>query len=74
MNMGLSARAMDRRGETNANSKHDARMRKPLMLIVSGAVASVVIGTVIVAGAAVLNYEPVPQHVEFQITKPSWDR
>ena len=72
--MGLSASVMDRRAENHANGKTDASRRKPLMLIVSAAVASVVIGTVIVAGAAALNYEPVQQHVEFQITKPSWDR
>ena len=44
--MGLSANAMDRPAQNNANSKHDANRRKPLMLIVSAAVASVVIGTV----------------------------
>jgi hypothetical protein len=66
--MGLSASAMDRRAEKIANGKHDARTRKPLMLIVSAAVASVVIG---VAGAAVLNYQPVQQHVEFEITPPN---
>ena len=69
--MGLSASAMYRRAENNVNGKHDARRHKPLMLIFSAAVASVVIGTVIVAGAAVLNYEPVQQHVEFEITPPS---
>ena len=71
MNMGLSASAMDRRAENNADGKHNASRRKPLMLIISAAVGSVVIGTVIVAGAAVLNYEPVQQHVEFEITPPS---
>ena len=49
----------------------NARTRKPLTLIVSAAVASVVIGTVIMAGAAMLNYKPVQQHVEFEITPPS---
>jgi hypothetical protein len=69
--MGLSASAMDRRTENYTNGKHDASGRKPLMLIVSAAVASVAIGTVVLAGAAVLNYEPVKQHVEFEITPPS---
>jgi len=69
--MGLSASAMDRRAENNANGKHDARRRKPLMLIVSATIASVLIGAVIVAGAAVLNYEPVQQHVQFEITPPN---
>ena len=68
--MGLSASAMDRREENYANGKHDASRRKPLKLIISVAVASVAIGTVM-AGAAVLNYEPVQQHVEFEITPPS---
>ena len=62
---------MDRRAGNKANGKHDARRRKPLMLIASAAVASVVIGTVIVAGAAMLNYKPVQQHVEFEITPPN---
>ena len=69
--MGLSASAMDRRAGNKANGKHDARTRKPLTLIVSAAVASVVIGTVIVAVAAVLNENPVQQHVEFEITPPN---
>jgi hypothetical protein len=62
---------MDCRAEKYANGKHDASRRKPLMLIISVAVASVAIGTVVMAGAAVLNYEPVQQHVEFEITPPS---
>ena len=69
--MGLSASAMDRRAGNKANGKHDARTRKPLTLIVSAAVASVVIGTVIMAGAAMLNYKPVQQHDEFEITPPN---
>ena len=69
--MGLSASAMDRQAENYANGKHDASRRKPLMLIVSAAVASVAIGTVVLAGGAVLNYEPVQQHVEFEITPPN---
>jgi hypothetical protein len=39
------------------------------MLVVSAAVTSVVIGTVIGAGAALLQYEPKQHHVEFEITK-----
>ena len=71
MNMGLSASAMDRRLENNANGKRDASRRKPLMLIVSAAVTSVVIGTGVGAGVAVLNYKPVQQHVQFEITPPN---
>jgi len=44
------------------------------MLIVSVAVTSVVMGMVIVAAAALLQYKPAQRHVEFEITKPSWDR
>jgi hypothetical protein len=69
--MGLSASTTDRRAENYANGKHDASRRKPLMLIISAAVASVAIGTVVLAGAAVLNYEPAQQHVEFEITPPN---
>ena len=69
--MGLSASAMDRRAENNANGNHDASRRKPLMLIVSAGVANLVIASIIVAGAAVLNYKPVQQHVEFEITPPN---
>ena len=68
--MGLSASAMDRRAENSAHGNHNTGRRKPLMLIISAAVASVVIAAVIVTTAAVLNYEPVRQHVEFQITPP----
>ena len=42
-------------------------MRK--VLIISAAVASVVIGGAIVAGAAMLQYKPVQQHVEVEITQ-----
>ena len=69
--MAASVSRWDRRAENKANGKHDARTRRPLMLIVSAAVASVVIGTVIVAGAAMLNYKPVQEHVEFEITPPN---
>ena len=47
-------------------------MRK--VLIISVSVASVFIGGGILAGVAMLQYQPVQQHVEVQITKPSWDR
>ena len=47
-------------------------MRK--VLIISVSVASVFIGGCILAGAALLQYKPAQQHVEVQITKPSWDR
>jgi len=65
--MGLSASAMDRRAKNYANGKHDASRRKPLMLIISAAVASLVLGTVIVAGAAMLQYKPTQQHVEVEL-------
>ena len=64
--MGLSASAIDRRAENYANSKPNSSSRKPLMLILSAAIASVVIGTV-VAGAAMLQYKPTQQHVEIEI-------
>ena len=58
---------MERRAESNADG--NVSRRKPLMLIISSAVASVVIASVVVAGAAMLNYKPVPQHVEVEITQ-----
>ena len=64
--MGLSAGAIDSRAGDRANG--NATKRKPLMII-SAAVASVVIGSAILAGAAVLNYKPVQQHVEIDITQ-----
>jgi hypothetical protein len=42
-------------------------MRKAL--IIAAAVASVALAGIIVAGAAVLNYNPVQQHVEIEITQ-----
>lgn len=42
-------------------------MRKGL--IISASTASVFIGGCILAGAAMLQYKPAPQHVEFEITK-----
>ena len=47
-------------------------MRK--MVIISVSIASVFIGGCILAGAALLQYEPAQQHVEVQVTKASWDR
>ena len=47
-------------------------MRKAV--IISASIASVFIGGCILAGAALLQYKPAQQHVEVQITKPSWDR
>jgi len=64
--MGLSASAVEHRAENYGNGNRDARSRKPLMMIISGAVASVVIG-VIATGAAVLNYQPTRQHVEVEL-------
>ena len=64
--MGLSAGPVERRAEHYANSRDGSR-RKPLMPIISVAIASVVIGTVIVAGAAILQYQPIQQHVELEL-------
>ena len=47
-------------------------MRK--MVIISASIASVFIGGCILAGAALLQYEPAQQHIEVQVTKASWDR
>ena len=47
-------------------------MRKTV--IISASIASVFIGGCILAGAAMLQYKPARQHVEYEITKPSWDR
>jgi hypothetical protein len=41
-------------------------MRKALIVLAS--IASVVIGGYILAGAAMLQYQPAPQHVELEIT------
>jgi hypothetical protein len=43
-------------------------------LIVSVSIASVFVGGCILAGAAMLQYKPAQQHVEIEITKPSWAR
>ena len=47
-------------------------MRK--VLIISASVASVFIGGCILAGTAMLQYQPAQEHVEAQITRSSWDR
>lgn len=47
-------------------------MRKAL--IISASIAFVFIGGGFLAGAAMLQYEPTQQHVQFEITKASWDR
>ena len=69
--MGLSATAMDGRTDKHANGNRNANRRKPLILLISGAVASLLIGTAIAAGTAVLNYKPAQQHVQFEITPPN---
>jgi hypothetical protein len=65
--MSLFASPVERRAENYANGNHNASRRKPLMLIISAAVASVAIGTVILAGAAILQYQPTRQHVEVEL-------
>jgi hypothetical protein len=67
--MGLSAGPVERRAENYANGNGDAINRKPLVLFISAAIASVAGAGFIVAGAAVLNYKPVQQHVEIDITQ-----
>jgi len=67
--MGLSAGPVECRAENYANGNRDASSRKPLMLVISAAIASVAVAGVIVAGAAVLNYKPVQQHVEVDMTQ-----
>ena len=47
-------------------------MRKTL--IISAGIVSVFIGGCILAGAVMLQYQPVQQHVEVEISKPSWAR
>ena len=59
--MGLSAGSVEK-GNSNTGK------RKRLAMIVSAAIASVVIVGVIAATAAALNYQPAPQHVQFEIT------
>jgi hypothetical protein len=66
--MGLSAGPAERRAENYADGNRNTRSRKPLIIIVSAAAASVVIFGVIATSAATLNYEPTRQHVEFEIT------
>jgi hypothetical protein len=47
-------------------------MRRALIITVS--IVSVFISGCILAGAAMLQYKPAQQHVEIEITKPSWAR
>jgi hypothetical protein len=58
--MGLSAGA-------NSNTQN----RKRPVIIISAAIAGVVILGGVVAGAAALNSEPATQHVQFEITPRS---
>ena len=64
--MGLSTGPVERRAEDYANGNRDTRSRKPLMMITSAAIAGIVIG-IIATGAATLNYQPTPQHVEVEL-------
>jgi len=66
--MGLSASPVERRAENYANGNRDARSRKPLVMVISAVVASVVLIGVIATGAAVLNNQPAQQHFEVEIT------
>ena len=47
-------------------------MRRALIITVS--IVSVFISGCILAGAAMLQHKPAQQHVEFEITKQTWDR
>jgi len=47
-------------------------MRKTV--IIAASIASVFIGGCILAGTAMLQYQPAQEHVEIQITRSSWDR
>ena len=53
------------RHQNPAGQRGGDRMRKALIL---ASIASVVIGGCILAGAAMLEYKPAQQHVEFEIT------
>jgi putative exporter of polyketide antibiotics len=59
---------MDRRAENHASGSHGASRRKPLVLIISAAIASVAVAGFIAASAAMLQYKPIQQHVEVEIT------
>ena len=65
--MGLAASPVEHRAENYGDGNRDARSRKRLVMVMSAAAASVVMVGVIVAGAAMFNYEPTRQHVEVQL-------
>ena len=64
--MGLSAGPVEHRAENYGDGNRHIRSRK-LMMIISAAIVSVVIGIIATAGGAMLNYEPTRQHVEIEI-------
>ena len=64
--MGLSAGPVEGRAGSYANGNEDVRSRKPRVMIISAAIAGVVIG-IIATGAATLNYQPTQQHVEVEL-------
>ena len=65
--MGLSAGPAKHRAEGYGNRSRDARGRKALIMVISGGMATVVIGA-IAAGLAMLDFEPAQQHVELEIS------
>ena len=64
--MGLSAGPVEHRAENYGDGNRHIRSRK-LMMIISAAIVSVVIGIIATAGGAMLNYQPTRQHVEIEI-------
>ena len=64
--MGLSAGPVEHRAENYGDGNRHIRSRK-LMMIISAAIVSVVIGIIATAGGAMLNYQPTRQHVETEI-------
>jgi len=64
--MGLSAGPVEHRAENYGDGNRHIRSRK-LMMIISAAIVSVVIGIIATAGGAMLNYEPTRQHAEIEI-------
>ena len=64
--MGLSAGPVEHRAENYGDGNRHIRSRK-LMMIISAAIVSVVIGIIATAGGAMVNYEPTRQHVEIEI-------
>ena len=65
--MGLSAGPVEHRAENYGDGNRHIRSRKPLIMIISAAIVSVVIGIIATAGGAMLNYQPTRQHVEIEI-------